>query len=117
MTDQVNPPPTAATSLPDQVEAALSGLGNTADEVADRLRALGIKGIRDDAACCPIARLLESALGAGIAVCVGNFSITILGPLGPGGLGFEIEDAPDAVREFISRFDDSVYLDLAEAPA
>jgi hypothetical protein len=49
----------------DGLKQALAALGDTADEIAASLQAQGIKGAREDSACCPVARYLEKASPAG----------------------------------------------------
>lgn len=94
--------------LKERIEEMLAGLGDTADAVADSLRAKGIKGNSTDGECCPIANLLsaefpEAANGnwgdkAGCWwVDLGGIR-TPQGPIKP----------PGAVNEFISVFDDGV---------
>ncbi len=45
---------------PQVMDALLASLGGTADEVAASLRARGIKGIRGEPRCCPLANLLAA---------------------------------------------------------
>lgn len=45
--------------LKERIEVMLAGLGDTADAVADSLRAKGITGLRDNGCNCPIARLIQ----------------------------------------------------------
>jgi hypothetical protein len=47
-----------AADVKTRVTAALAELGDTRDAVADRLRALNIKGYRNDENLCPIALYL-----------------------------------------------------------
>lgn len=83
----------------------LAELGDTADDVADRLRALGIKGERGVGEHCPIANLLHSNGYEGAEVDTDTIY--------PEGSFGDVEvDAPEPVEEFIRRFDDGVYLDL-----
>lgn len=87
---------------------ALAELPDTADGIADRMRALGIKGKRQDDYCCPIANFL---MGKGFEeACVGESWIEVCDD----DSGSEEADTPPAVSEFVSRFDAGVYLDLVE---
>jgi hypothetical protein len=94
-----------ATDIAAQVEVKLAGLGDSPDAIADRLRALGIKGRRANESCCAIANLIKSVDGV-TCVVVKNANawlfpdsrIQLRGP----------------VAEFIERFDRGVYLDLVE---
>ncbi len=91
------------------VARLLADLGDTADAVADRLRALGIKGRRASACGCPIALYVKKA-GWGTPAVASDLVVdnpdddfrTLRVPLTP------------AVDLFRSRFDAGVYLDLVE---
>jgi hypothetical protein len=90
------------------VRDLLDQLGDTPDKVADRFRTLGIKGTRGLAchclAChCPVAIYLERHFGSG-NVAVGTDYVTV------DGIDVLLQDA---VIEFVKRFDQGVYLDLA----
>lgn len=87
----------------------LHALGTTADQVADRLRALGIKGKLDVAAGCPIANYLE-VNSTPSSVDVEWFSLV-------GDPTETHHKMPPAAALFIRRFDDGVYLDLVEGGA
>lgn len=89
------------------VAKLLADLGGTADAVADRLRALDIKGIQGVPACCPIARYLQAnGLDAryvsAMRIRIGT------------DYGREYEYDAAGVSDFVSYFDDGVYLDLVE---
>ena len=77
------------------VMEALVVLGSSADEVADRLAALGFKGQRGVSGDCPVARYLQATLHlrnltVGTAFCeVGSLSHPL----------------PEAVRTFLVQFD------------
>ena len=75
---------------------ALVVLGSSADEVADRLAALGFKGRRAIAENCPVAHYLRATLGRR-DVSVGSFFCNV------GGVEFPL---PDVVTEFLERFDE-----------
>ena len=49
---------TTTINTSDDLYELLAGLGSTADEIVDTLRAAGIKGLRQEAAACPIANWL-----------------------------------------------------------
>lgn len=90
-----------------RVEQLLAELGDTADAVADRLRALEIKGVRGSDCNCPVAEYLKRA---GLTdVSVGDWIFT--------GQDADELDTPQVIRDFIERFDKGVYLDLVEAVA
>lgn len=98
------------TDLASTVLILLDSLGDTADKVADNLRARNIKGVQKSECGCPIARLLLK--DPGIAqVEVGAFYLTIY-PSGDDGI-VEIE-VPRAVSDFIWYFDRGVFRDLVE---
>ncbi len=93
-----------------RITELLTGLGDTADAVADRLRALGIKGPRWDSCRCPVAKLLHTNGYPNVEVDNGwtwpDGSLDNLIP--------EVR-TPAAVGEFIQHFDKGDYLDLVEA--
>jgi hypothetical protein len=94
-----------------QVTAALTapGFGPTADDVADRLRALEIKGMSKDCSRCPIAVYLRQLPDlAGELFEVDTERVTILT-----GHGIVAEvPMPEPMSWFVQRFDHGVYLDL-----
>ena len=77
------------------VMEALVVLGSSADEVADRLAALGFKGQRGVSGDCPVARYLRDSLHTR-QVSVGCFFCQVQGS------EFWL---PEAVRDFTRRFD------------
>lgn len=91
----------------------LAELGDTADAVADRLRALGVKGQRAMSQHCPIANYVR-------ANAPGLSRVRVL----PTAVKFRRDGAPisawqwvvtpDAVHKFANNFDAGVYLDLME---
>lgn len=87
---------------------ALAGLPDTADGIADRMRALGIKGKQLKSGCCPIANWLKTEgfthASVGQTACLGR----------RGSATTEDVRSPRAVAEFVRRFDAGVYLDLVE---
>ena len=93
------------------VAKLLADLGDTADAVADRLRALGSKGFKADACRCPVARYIETQ-STYTGPAVAQDTTVVDDP-------DESCRAPEAltpgpVKEFICRFDRGVYLDLVE---
>jgi hypothetical protein len=84
----------------------LAELGDTADEVADTLRAKGIKGRPKSGCGCPVARLLERE---------GYTQPWVHGEIYVERDDLELRvDFTEAIEQFIERFDDGVYLDLVE---
>lgn len=91
----------------------LAELGDTADKVADALRAKGIKGRRVSARSCPVTTYLKARRPA-----LDTLTTT------QGWVRFRDPDSPtwptipttEPVREFVRRFDQGVYLDLVEVP-
>lgn len=90
--------------------AALAELGTTPDAVADRLRALGIKGGRGQLCRCPIAVYIQTRLGVRAAV---SHDLIQWGAW-PAWLS---TSPPLAVAVFIRRHDSGVYLDLVDTGA
>lgn len=92
----------------------LVSLGSTADEIADKLRAAGIKGSHG-MDCCPIANWLKREVGLtdwdeievdalSVYLCRHEQESLVVNP-------------PTPVVEFVCRFDDEgEYLDLEEVP-
>lgn len=93
----------------DRLADLLHSLGDNADAIADRLRALEIKGLRKDCATCPLAEFLRHVGGYDEAY-VGDAAITAYRANEPRA---EVVPPP-AVVAFIERFDKGVYLDLVE---
>lgn len=85
----------------------LADLGGTADKVADRLRALGIKGARCFSNICPLATYLETQ---GVTAYIGPDEITV--PVGGSEDTYVHLPVPAAVAAFVGHFDGGVYLDL-----
>lgn len=99
----VTPPAGPVTA--ERMLATLAELGTTPDAVADRLRALGIKGGRGQLCGCPIAVYIRTRLGVRAAVSADLIQwgawpawVDLIPPL--------------AVAAFIRRHDQGVYLDL-----
>jgi hypothetical protein len=103
---------TAPTGLAARLTAALDNLGGTPDQVADRLRALGIKGDRIDPDSCPVAVYLT---GLGLArdgeqICVTSTQVAVR-KRNRVSVSCSVS-TPEPVREFIRAFDRGVHLDL-----
>ncbi len=90
----------------------LAGLGDTPDAVADRLRALGIKGVQGDACFCPIARFLDSDSTPYRCAAVTDLSSIVDSPA-EDYRTLQVSN-PAPVAEFIGRFDAGIYLDLVQ---
>jgi hypothetical protein len=101
-----------------QVTEWLTELGSTADEVADTLRAAGIKGT-SSAWKCPVAKWLQAKVTA-----AGGHSVSV-GPTGASvwldadryaGQRVYVDTMPSPVRAFIRAFDreQASYADLRE---
>jgi hypothetical protein len=94
--------------MPDlSLSQALSELPDTPDGIADRMRALGIKGERVSVTRCPVAKYLT---GLGFKGVVVNQYYVRTGP------PEEAVPTPPALAGFIQRLLDGVYLDLVEVP-
>lgn len=90
------------------VSVALDMLGDTADDVADVLSAGGWTGLRNDPCACPVAVYLRAVLPqtAAVAVSVNGISVTTDDE--------RMHDStPPGPAEFIARFDDGDYDELA----
>jgi hypothetical protein len=88
----------------------LADLGDTPDAVADRLRALDIKGKPVSGDCCPIARYV---IRHGFAwASVTHMSVMVNNP--DREFAQHMEPCPKPVRSFIERFDHGAYRDLTE---
>lgn len=99
-------------AVADQVRDLLAQLGDTPDQVADRLRALGIKGERYGN-CCPVANYLASEVPA-CFFRVYEHGVAIY--KAPYVSAYDRADVPGPVERFIRRFDEEhgPYLDLVE---
>jgi hypothetical protein len=82
----------------------LAGLGNTPDEIADKLWTEGITGLRRSASYCPVAQYLRREYPS---VSVSSTNIGVLSD----GHGVVI-GAPDPIVDFIYNFDTGSYLAL-----
>lgn len=101
--------------LRDRVYQLLEHAGHTADLVADRFRALGIRGKRGSDCGCPIAVYLFDAHLPGvvaISVDADSVSLELHGQEDP----VDVE-LPNACAVFVDRFYKGVYLDLETVPA
>jgi hypothetical protein len=91
----------------DQLLDTLARYGDTADAIADRFRAMGIKGARHQAMACPIAQALSRAGYRYPIVSCEEIRVDDAG-------GFVAVSTPESVAEFVRRYDARVYLDLVE---
>jgi hypothetical protein len=89
---------------------ALDQLGLTADDVADRLRALGIKGEPKCENHCALAVHLGQLDGVADVDVLETFALIYQ----HGQAKSITVDLPEAVQVFVHRFDDGVYLDLIQ---
>lgn len=96
------------TDLITRLHAELVALGDTADAIADRLRAKGIKGLQQDDYRCPIAHLIRTLGVEEVAVCENAIQF-----LDNDCYGVEIA-TPEAIEQFIQNFDGGMYLDLVD---
>lgn len=96
-----------ASDLQQRLEEAVVDLGGcvTAEEVADILRANGIKGRKGSCASCPIALLVSKRLG-GLPVRVELAEIRAYGGTDPESPVAKVWQ-PEAVGDFITEFDNS----------
>lgn len=93
--------------LKERIEKMLAGLGDTADAVADSLRAKGIKGNSTDGECCPIANLVSAEFpeaAKGVWGAEDDWWVETHYVRTPDGL----VPTPEPVCEFITTFDDGV---------
>jgi hypothetical protein len=101
--------------LTSRLDALLSGLGDTADKVADSLKAKAIQGVRNTVRILnPIVRFLQDALhesGVGLDMVT------------PGNLRARAPDGtisntllPQPVLDFLARFDQGDYPHLEMVP-
>lgn len=95
------------------IAVTLGTLGGTADQVADNLRTLGLKGVQKDECNCPVARLLLR-LPEVVQVAVIDDHVLVWTRFHD-----EVYIAlPEPVAAFQALFDtDGPYLDLVELPA
>lgn len=89
------------------IQQALAALGSTAEQVAQTLKAKGIKGVRAKIGSCPVASYLQrECYDDGITVglsCAGNDNLVSVS---------QQEEIPDHVRKFVRDFDDGLYPEL-----
>lgn len=87
----------------EDIKQELKALGNTADEIADSLRQLGITGNRDGYKSCPLFHFLERKgfQVQGVSYCDVDLETTEV-------------TLPEACIEFIKEFDSGNYSFLAK---
>jgi hypothetical protein len=96
----------------DQLEEAVTSLGNTAEGVAKTLRSRGFTGRRGISADCPIAHYLEACLGRVDPQVLHNR----IDVAGANGHRLTMPPTP-AVLEFVDAFDHGRYPELVRAAA
>lgn len=115
---------TPSTALTEEwLRSLLTGLGNTADEVAATLRTAGVKGNRADAHDCPVARFI-AAQARELVATAGQVTVTLTAEqavigitvAGSGDYREVTAGTPSAVEDFLDSFDGGAYDDLAETP-
>ena len=106
-----------AADMHKQVTAALTGLGLDSDQVADALRAKGIKGRRGSECLCPIAIYLGRTVRDIHEVEVQEGELFVQFDGSDGGTESVFVPTPDAIALFVRHFDRGVYLDLVDRGA
>jgi hypothetical protein len=93
---------------PVDLKRALNELGNSSQEVYEKLKTKGIRGKLGSSKSCPIANYLEFLTGHPMSVGMRTYNYC----------GTEKhlhdDDLPVAIRVFIQRFDDKVFPDMVE---
>lgn len=100
---------TATDTIKARATAALAELGDTPDAVADRLRALEIKGWMGSESMCPIAVYLARLDDTWVVEVLGEQAF-----ISDDEITTVEVDLPEPVSLFVRRFDQGVYLDLAD---
>lgn len=97
---------TSLTATPDErlLDETLDGLGSSASQVADTLRAQGITGRPGQTSSCPVANYLRRRFGDDVVVREDSIRV-----------GATSVVTPSTVYEFVWNFDHEFYPDL-EAP-
>ncbi len=93
-----------------RVEELLQSLGSTSNEVAESLAARNITGDTCDCHFCPVANLLTDVVGPDWKV--EDYGVTDEDVKFPGGRAV----LPEAVAEFVVRFDNHEFPDLVDRP-
>lgn len=106
------------------LHSLLTGLGNTADEVAATLRAADVKGYRTDVRDDPGARFIASkarelvpATAQVDVILTAEEAVIGITPVGPDDYWEVSANTPEAVEDFLDGFDAGDYDDLAETPS
>lgn len=106
-------PDVTITDLPDASPSdpleALSWLGETVEEVAEGLRARGIKGQPKNPASCPIANYLSVWYDGNVSVGPCRFNATR-----DGDRNVPRHDVPPTVKAFVWEFDTYQFPDLID---
>ena len=106
------------------LHSLLTGLGNTADEVAATLRAADVKGYRTDVQDDPGARFIASkarelvpATAQVAVILTAEEAVIGITPADPDDYWEVSASTPEAVEDFLDGFDAGDYDDLAETPS
>jgi hypothetical protein len=107
--------------LKKQTRSLLSGLGSTADEVAESLEADGVRGVPKNNRGCAVAVYLSALIGSDPrvrSVKVGHCSLFIeMTSVERGRPAGRLQvQLPKAVRHFVAAFDAQVYPDVVRQP-
>jgi hypothetical protein len=94
----------------DQVEELLNGLGDIPEQIANKLFRLGITGVKEDSASCPIANYFNSL---GYNCCAG---ITMLCFYEEANGEWPVRQMPlpSVVSNFVQLFDSGSFPELEE---
>jgi hypothetical protein len=97
------------------VTEALRDLGQreTADAVANEMRAAGIKGTQDDTCTCPLANYLTQLPGVDQVEVLDNHVYLWVGDQAEPA----VIELAESVSNFVYLFDQGVFLDLVDLPA
>jgi hypothetical protein len=93
--------------IQEKMAKALAELGAFPEEVAANLAKLGIRGKQDVTSHCPVANYLRKAIGQPV-LGVGETKATAISPYNH----VTTLDLPDAIREFVERFDAGEFKEL-----
>lgn len=88
----------------------LAALGDTPEQIAATLHTGGHHGRPQSEDCCPVARYLRAALDVDHLNVIGNI-VVLAYEQDPPRIG-DYVDVPDAVEEFIERFDNGDFPQL-----
>lgn len=94
---------------PDEARAYLRDLGKNYPQVREKLAQLEIKGKRNDATRCPVARYLEKCGAQSVAADIDEIWV-----MDPDFGEYEVK-TPDPVAAFIRKFDRDYFPELEES--